>query len=288
MMVLAFLLMALAGCKVKRVTEKSPLLNLGENALKALIEDQRFHFETLNAKLDVNTQSRKQSASFKTNLRVKSDSAIWMSITPALGIEAIRVLIDVDSLRYIDKLNNQYFHGSLEVLDTLLDYPAEFKFLNNLLVGNAVEMEKEEKYNSYVDGLYYVLQTKNKRKLRKSVDISSVGRDSTSVDIVKDKKLQKTIEKYSDEDLIIKRYYIRPGDFRIYRTVIEDILMVRTIQIEYSQFEIVNNKAFPMHIVIEIINSGEMTKFELTYTRIKLDEPQSYPFRIPEKYTRIG
>jgi hypothetical protein len=287
-LVLVFIIAAsFTGCKVKRITEKSPLLSLGDNALRVLVEDQRFEFETISSKLDIAGTTGKQDNSFKANLRIKQDSAIWLSITPVLGIEAVRVLIDKDSLKYIDKINTQYYSGNFAILDSLLDYPGEFEFITNLLVGNPVEMDQNEKYSSSVDGLYYVLHTKNKRKIRKSAERSNQKRDSIYIDSTKDRRFQKNIEKYSDDDLIVKRYYIRSGDFRVEKTVIEDILMSRTLQIDYSNFELLEGKSFPMQINITIQSPGENTKFELIYTRIKLNEPQSFPFKIPEKYARI-
>ncbi len=277
----------LAGCKVKRITEKSPLLSIGDNALRVLVEDQKFEFETISAKLDITGKTGKQDNSFKANMRIRKDSAIWLSITPALGIEAVRVLIDSDSLKYIDKINNQYYRGNFTILDSLLDYPGKFEFITNLLVGNPVEIDQNEKYSSSVDGLYYLLYTKNKRKIRKSAERSFQKRDSLKIDTSKERRLQKNIEKYSEDDLIIKRYYIRPGDFRVEKTVIEDILMDRTLQIDYSNFEQLDGKSFPMQIKIVIQSPGETTRFELTYTRIKLNEPQTFPFKVPEKYARI-
>jgi hypothetical protein len=278
---------AIAGCRVKRVTERSPLVPLSDHALRVLLEEQRYDFETLSGKLNMTASANGQNNSFKANLRVRKDSALWLSLTPALGIEAARVLIDRDSVKYVDKINNQYYIGNYSFLDSILDYPAEFSFLTNLLVGNAVEIEKDEKYISTVDGLNYVLTTKNKRKVRKSVSQVVTGRDSISLLVSRERALQRAIVKFSDDDLIIKRYYMRPGDFRVERTMIEDLLMQRSLRVSYSAFEEVDGKAFPMRIVIDIITPGETSRFELAYTRVKINEPQTFPFKVPEKYSRI-
>ena len=37
------------------------------------------------------------------------DSAIWLSISPLLGIEAVRVLLTKDSVKALDRLNNIYY-----------------------------------------------------------------------------------------------------------------------------------------------------------------------------------
>ena len=42
--------------------------------------------------------------SFKVNARMRRDSAIWMSITPALGVEAARIVLTRDSVRFLSKV----------------------------------------------------------------------------------------------------------------------------------------------------------------------------------------
>ena len=46
--------------------------------------------------------------SFDVNLRIRKDSAIWISITPLLGIEAARVLINRDSLMILDRVHKTF------------------------------------------------------------------------------------------------------------------------------------------------------------------------------------
>lgn len=283
---MALLIMS-SGCRARRVVEKSPLINISENALYDFAVANSFDFNSLSAKLSVNADSEMQSGSFKVNLRIKSDSIIWMSITPALGIEAARLTIDQDSIKFIDKMKNTYFLGGIDLLDTLLAYAANYGFLEDLLVGNPIEMSPDEKYDSSVEGLNYVLRSKSKRKLRKAVDLSSVPGDSSYAEVLKEKKYQKVTEKYSEDDLILKRYFLRPGDFRIEKIFIDDILLKRSIKVYYSDFQMVDEVAVPGSIVIEMKSPESKGRFELTYSRIKTNEAQSYPFKIPDKYTPV-
>lgn len=279
----------LAGCKVRRAVEKSPLMPLNENALLELVAMNSFSFNTLSGKMSVSASTPEQSGSFKVNMRMGKDSAIWMSITPALGIEAMRILIEPDSLQFINKMKNQYFAGTYNSIDSLLQYTTKFEFLENLLVGNAVEIEPNEKYTSIVDNLYYVLQTKVKRKLKKAVDvqIKPNKKDSIYGDIVKQKKFKKATEKLDEDDLIVKRYYIRASDFRIARVNIDDLLYKRSVQISYADFQVFEGMEIPMSIDIQVTTPKETSHIEMQYSRIKLDEAQGYPFKIPSTYKAI-
>jgi len=279
---------AVTGCKTRRVTQKSPLVNVSSNFVLDQVIQSEFEFETINAKLNVDIEAPDQSSSFKINLRSRSDSLIWMSITPALGIEAARMLILPDTLKYIDKLKKEYFIGDYSLLDSVFRYETKFLFMENLLIGNPVELLPEEKYTATVEGLNYVLQTKVKRKVKKAFDISKKDmlEDTlyTDLDVVKEKKFEKAVDKLSEDDLIIKRYYVRASDFRISRTIIDDVLYKRTIIIDYNKFEDLEGIPFPREIVITATTPKETTRFDIEYSRIRTNETQSYPFKIPSKY----
>lgn len=287
--ILCTALFAFSSCKTRRALEVSPLFPLNENALLYLVDQGSFDYTSFSSKLSVYSSSPHQSGSFKVNLRMQKDTAIWMSITPALGIEAVRVLIEPDSLMYINKMKNQYFAGSYDEIDSLLQYATQFAFLENLLVGNPVEIEPDEKYVTLVDELYYVLQTKVKRKLKKSVDMSvrHTLKDSLYRDVVKPKKFERATEKFDDTDLIVKRYYIRASDFRISRVNIDDLQYGRSIQIKYSKFEIIDGHSFPLKIDISVRTPDETSVVEIEHSRIKINEPQTYPFKIPDSYKVI-
>lgn len=275
-----------AACKTKRALERSPLLPLNEKAILDQLEKNEFEFKTLSAKLSSGIETSEQNRSFKINLRIQADSAIWLSITPALGIEAARAVISIDSLKFIDKLDDKYYLGNYEMLDSLFGYAGEYGFLENLLVGNPIQITEEEKYVAIVDDLHYVIQTKNPRKVRKAVDLSLKPSPEDTLDtrIVKEKKLRKAVEKYSEDDLVIKRYYIRADDFRVEKCIVEDLLTQRSFRVEYDDFELVKGVPFAHEISIFIETPKETGRFELSFSRLKTDEPQSYPFKVPSKY----
>jgi hypothetical protein len=286
-LVILLAFMALSSCKTRRVLDKSPLVPLSDNALMELVTMNTFDFVSLNGKVSVNALSETQSGSFRINLRMRSDSIIWMSITPALGIEAARVVLEPDSLKFIDKLKNSYYAGPFDILDSLINYYAEFEIVQNLLVGNPIQINPDEKYSSSVEGLNYILSTKAKRKVRKSLDQIPDTTGAAFLEIVKEKKFEKAKDRFEDEDLIIKRYFVRPGDFKVVQVHIDDVQYQRSLRVYYGDFELVDGQQFPMSIRIDASSPSESAKFELSYSRIRLDEPQTYPFKIPSKYSSI-
>ncbi len=277
------------GCKTKRVTQKSPLINLSESTILEQMQISEFRYDQLSAKIAVSIESDQHNGQFKINLRMSEDSLIWMSIVPALGIEAARALVSRDSLKFIDKLKDKYYVGEFSFLDTLIQYSTEFGFLQNLLVGNPIEINADEKYVPVTDELYYVLQTKNPRKLRKALDLSKKARtpDTSMTDVVKERKYIRALDKFEGEDLVIKRYYVRALDFRVARTVIEDLELRRTVIVNHSNFEDVAGMQFPMETVLQVQTPDQSATFRLRFSRVRTEVDQSYPFKIPASYDPI-
>lgn len=277
----------LGSCKTRRAIEESPLVNLNANVIVQQIEANRFEFNSLNGKLSASVDSKDLNGSFKINLRAKKDSVIWLSLTPALGIEAVRAIITTDSLQYLNKLKKESFSGNFTAIDTVLYYQTGYKFIENLLVGNAVDIQPEEKYSATVEGLYYVIQTKAKRKVKKALDVSLKKSGDDTLTFSNQKDFDKATEKLGDEDLILKRYFVRADDFRVVKAYIDDLLYLRSFRIEYDDFVEIDGTAFPQLISILVSTPNESAKFELRYSRIKTDEEQNYPFKIPSSYTPI-
>jgi len=75
----------------------------------------RIEFETFSAKINTDYEGG-DGKKYDVNvfIRMKKDSLIWISVNGALGIEGMRVLIDKDSVRILNKLDKEYQVRSLE------------------------------------------------------------------------------------------------------------------------------------------------------------------------------
>lgn len=87
------------------------------------------------AKLDYNTPRGSQNG-INAFVRIRRDSALWISIRPVLGIEYIRVLVTPDSVKVINFFKKTLTVRSADSLGQLLSVPFNFGTLEDLLVGN--------------------------------------------------------------------------------------------------------------------------------------------------------
>ena len=77
--------------------------------LALLLEKNQSVYSTLNGKIKANVLMDDKETDFTVALRMRKDSIIWASISPALGIEVIRFVATKDTLKFIDRLHDTYF-----------------------------------------------------------------------------------------------------------------------------------------------------------------------------------
>lgn len=114
------------------------------------IRSQQITFNTFSSKVKIDYNDDKNNRiDVNAFLRMKKDSAIWISIIAALNIEAFRVLITPDSVFIMDKLSRTIQRKPLSYLQNISKVPFDFKTIQDLIIGNPVYLDKN--ITSYVD-----------------------------------------------------------------------------------------------------------------------------------------
>lgn len=226
------------------------------NNLKA----KEFKFNRLNAKLTADAEIDSASTSFTVTLRMKKDSIIWMSISK-LGIEGARVLITKDSVKLLNRIKNTYFVGDFAYLSKLLSTDLDFEMMQSILIGNSVEFyDEDEKIKPGIDDCQYTLGTIRKNKLRKVME--------------KGKELKEPAQSI----------YMIPETFKISRILFYEFAPDRSFDVRYSDYEQKDSvQLFPMKMNCTI-RAQKNVKIDIAYTKIILNEEQTFPFKIPDNY----
>lgn len=260
----------LSSCKrPKEITQSANTntkCNIDYKNAKALIthlKSNEFKFEKLNAKLNVEAIIDSTSNTFTISLRIRKDSIIWMSISK-LGIEGARVFITKDSVKFINKINNTYFKGDFTYISKLLNTPLDFEILQSLLVGNSVTFYNEdEKLKPGIDNCQYLLGTIRKNKLRKVME--------------KGKELKESAQ----------TIYMAPETFKISRILFYEFNPERIFDAHFSSYEIIDStQLFPLKMNYSV-KTQKNINIDITYVKPRLNEEQSFPFKIPENYEQI-
>lgn len=231
--------------------------------LNANLKANEFKFDRLNAKMSVDATIDSTTNSVTVSLRMKKDSIIWMSLSK-LGIEGARVLITKDSVKFLDRIKNKFFKGDFSYISKLLNTELDFEMLQSLLVGNSVEFyEEDEKIKPGVDNCQYTLGTIRKYKLRRVME--------------KGKELKEPAQSI----------YLVPQTFKISRILFYEFNPDRSFDAVFSNYEKPDStQLFPMKMTYNI-KAQKNVNIEINYTKLYLNEEQTFPFKIPDSYEQI-
>lgn len=233
------------------------------------VQFNKIRFKTISLKFSANYQKGDESQSFGGTIRIKKDSFIWVSIVPALGIEAARIFITHDSIKYINRIKSTYFKGNFNFLRKMLNLEVDFDLLQSLLTNELFiysrtpdDEETVRGFKSQIDSSLYVIQS------------------------LKERKINRKIKKNKTNDLIFQEIYIIPEIFKITRININDFEFQKSLDLKYSNFNTFEEQLFPQNIDCKILDKKTTIDVSIEYNKVTINKELEYPFTIPEKYTK--
>jgi hypothetical protein len=213
------------------------------------IAANHLNFQTFSAKVNIDySGSDGKKYDVNANLRMYKDSAIWISANAVLGIEAIRVLVTRDSVKFLDKLNKTFTVRSVDYLQEMTALPLNLSILQDLLIGNPVFLDSNIVSYRLGEG---------------TVSLLSVGNHFKNLVTVRQQN--KFLEASKLDDVDISRN--------------------RTADLFYSDYE--DKQAVPF-ATKRRISVSEKKKLDilLDFKQYEFNGEVSFPFTIPKNYTR--
>jgi len=223
------------------------------------------NFDFLNAKFSLVYEQEKNSTNLKGQLRIKNDSLIWLSFTPALGIEAARVLLSHDSIEFMNRLNKTYFSGKYELVDSVLHTTIDYALIQSMLVGNDLTQYDMRKFRSSVDNGLYRMTIRERRKIRRFI---RKGEINTRV--------------------LVQQIWLDPKTYRIARIDIKEQGEDdnNKLRVYYNDYVEVGGQLFPSNIRIEVVSSKSIF-IDVDFSKVSINNPLRFPFKIPSKYENL-
>lgn len=264
-MALLVAMLALTSCKTNRRLIREPVKAEGAEYLFQQLKDHELKYEWLSMRFSADYIQNKKKTSFKGQIRIQKDRVIWVSISPALGIEALRLMITPDSVKMLNRVESNYFCRDFGYINQLVNNAIDFDMLQAFLIGNDFQFYENGKFKADVDGKGYKLSTAGRSKLKKYV-----------------KKNQPLIH------IPIQNIWLSPETFKITEVMVKEIQPDHSRKMEafYSQFEPLGNQLMPSLLFFEIQSENALT-IELDYSKFIVDKPLRFPFRVPSKYKQI-
>ncbi len=211
------------------------------------INAKQIEFNTFSSKLKIDYSDDKNNRlDFNAFMRMKKDSAIWVSIIAALNIEAFRVMITPDTVTIMNKLERTIQKKPLSYLQELTKVPFDFETLQDLIIGNPVYLDKN--IVSYTDQ-------------GDRISMSTIG------------------------DAFKHFITVSKNDLTLLFSKLDDIdaTRSRTANLSYSEYAAAGNWMFAG---MRKISLSEKTKIDvqLEFKQVEFDKPMNFPFAIPKNY----
>jgi hypothetical protein len=258
------LLYIIIGCNPQRRIIKEPIKDKKADYLFEQLKKNEFLFEWLNVKFSATVKINKTENSFSGTMRIRKDSIIWVSLTPALGIEAARAVITKDSIKLLNRLETTYFADDFDYLNELLKADLDFDMLQSLLIGNDFSFYENNVFKATVDGMLYKLSTVNRMKLKKYIKSSA---DSLS--------------------LLTQDIWLDPETFKITKVHLKELKVNHKLEAEYSDFSKVDSLLFPFKLSFDASSDKEKIEILIDVSKVNTTGPLEFPFNVSSKYERI-
>lgn len=237
---------------------------MGADYLFNKLKENELKFEWFSAKFSSEYENRAQKNSFNGQIRIAKDSLIWLSFSPGLGIEVFRIMITQDSVKFINRMNNTYFVGDYEFVNRFLSANIDYDILQSFLIGNDLSFYENGKFRAALDNMQYKLSTAERTKLKKYV-----------------RNHQESLR------ILIQNIWIDPETFKITQASVKEI-NEPNLQLEaiYSSFEKIDQQLFPEEMTFDI-SAANKIHVHAYFSKISINTPLQFPFKIPQSYRRV-
>lgn len=215
--------------------------------------------KTFYAKLDVNYKDSTNEISFKTSIKMVSDSAVNAIITYA-RIPIVTAMVTKDSITVVNKRDKCYSMESLDYLKSTFGVDFTYENLEELFLGKPLDYNVDQKYFVEHDPFHYRISTHKKRE-------------------------KKRMDRKPKEDFIIQ--YILTNDAKsLFQTSIFSPSDSTEICVTYEQRQEVSGFNVPQFVLVNIKAKNKGIQLKMEYERIEINEPQELFIAIPEKYEK--
>ncbi|MDH3321645.1 MAG: DUF4292 domain-containing protein [Flavobacteriaceae bacterium] len=245
---IVFLTMVIS-CKSTKVTDEGIVKLSAKNVVKKNGKAE-FDKESMSANVSLKYIGKADIPGLKAALRIKKDSAIWMSFSK-LGFPVAKIMITQNRVQFYEKISKTYFDGNFELISEWLGTDFDFQKIQNLFLGEPIMNLKEEKYEVQIHENSYVLEPK------------------------------------SVYPMFNIYFWIDPNNFKLEKEQIKHSLKDQSLMIRYKGFSEINETWFPKGFEINVVDKKRKTMIDVNYKNVIFDTALNFPFKTPNSYKKI-
>ncbi len=249
----------LAGCKAKKTvltpppppgtTAVPPPVNNDQiNAKRDRIlaaKNKLTQFNTLSIKAKAGLSIGNNSNDVSMNIRIKNNEAIWVSVTAIAGLEVARALITPDSVKVINRLENEYTKKPFSYIYEFTNNKINFGTLQAVMIGNLMPEFINESTELSVQGAQGELKT-------------LIGSMIYNVLL-------------NEQNNVIQ-------------TKLSDAAAGQSLIATYGDFKLLSQQQIPHAILMKSQAKNKSITLDLSFTKVELNVAADMPFRVPERF----
>lgn len=230
-----------------KINDDADKERLGE-LINSSVEKHNYEYRTWSAKINVDFSTKGSSRNITANVRIASDSIIWVSATALMGIEAARIKITPDSLLILNKIDQTILRRRYSDIKYISGLPLKFDQLEKLIAGIPLSLDSDLKSWEVIQQPLHVLLSHDNSSFKSTLTMEPVNLFIDSEEI-----------KFSETIQAILSYgsYIENSGNRV--------ATEREIKVEGTQ----------------------QINIKMKVRDVLINEALSFPFSIPQNYIEI-
>jgi len=256
------LLFSCARKMTEEIVQQERLHKRKEKELEAVLDSLSLvKPKTFYSKLSVDFKDTNTNISFKTSLKIVTDSAVNAIITYA-KIPIVTAMIKTDSIIVVNKRDKCYQKENLNYIKDQFGIDFTYQNVEELFLGRPLDYNVDQKYFVDHDPFNYSISSHKKRE-------------------------RKRLDRKPKEDIVIN--YILTNDAKeLKRTKITSPSDSTEIIVDYKSRQKVKELNIPYEVFITIKTPRNSMYIKLNYEKQEIDEPQELLIVIPEKYEKCN
>lgn len=240
------------GCKSKKNLVASKAITKEKvNSVRgdiSRIEAKQAQFSTFSTKAATSLNIDDKSFDVTLNIRIKKGEGIWVSITYFGGLEVARALITPDSLKIMDRVNNEYILKPFSYIYKFSNEEVDYNTVEAILVGNCVPFAINDKSNvTQANGLLKLTGQTNQMIYQISLD----------------------------------------NNLKPQATLIASENNNQKLEVKISAFEELSNQIVANKLTLNSQSGNKNIKLDMVYNKTTLNQPVEFPFNVPKRFSVI-
>ena len=215
-------------------------------------------YKTFSASFNGSFESNDKKLPLKGIIRIKKNEFIWISLRPVISIEIGRVLLTKDSIKYLDRMKNEYFAEDYSYIKKNFGFEMNYTIIESALTN---------KFFLYPPGntvaAYFLINNE-----------SSEANTLNAAGIYSDTNLSHSIH-FSGSYYYITENKIKLLDKNINATFL------------YSDFQDLYGVKFPYTVSVNVFENSKESIIDMNYSAISNSKEFGLNFKIPKNYKKI-